>query len=113
MVSVCYLGKPFIMKTTINCTKHLDEERTKVWESTRALIERKHNHLQNLHPDLFKAELHLRAFGRQSEVHLLVHDTKHRILESHASSERLDRSISLAFKRAEVQLAKPKHLQNK
>ena len=100
------------MKTTINCTKHLDEERTRVWESTRILIERKHEHLRSHHPDLFKAELHLRAFGRQSEVHLLVHDTKHRILEAHASSDRLERAIALAFKRAEVQLAKPKHLQN-
>ena len=100
------------MNTTINCTKHLDSNHTRVWQSTRDLIERKHRHLRNVHPDLFKAELHLRAFGRQTEVHLLVHDTRHRLIESHASSERLERSIALAFKRAEVQLAKPKHLQN-
>lgn len=100
------------MKTTINCTKHLDSDHTNVWESTRELIERKHHHLQHLHPDLFKAELHLRAFGRQTEVHLLVHDSRHRIIEAHASCEKLEKSIALAFKRAEVQLAKPKHLQN-
>lgn len=99
------------MKTTINCTKHLDSEHTRVWESTRDLIDRKHKHLRSVHPDLFKAELHLRAFARQTEVHLLVHDSRHRLIESHASSERLEKSIALAFKRAEVQLAKPKHLQ--
>lgn len=100
------------MKTTINCTKHLDSAHTKVWESTRELIERKHKHLRSVHPDLFKAELHLRAFHRQTEVHLLVHDSRHRLIEAHASSENLDKAIALAFKRAEVQLAKPKHLQN-
>lgn len=100
------------MKTTINCTKHLDSNHTRVWESTRELIERKHEHLRHVHPDLFKAELHLRAFGRQSEVHLLVHDTRHRVIEAHASGDILDKAIILAFKRAEVQLAKPKHLQN-
>lgn len=100
------------MKTTINCTKHLDEDHTRVWKSTRNLIERKHQHLLHLHPDLFKAELHLRAFGRQTEVHLLVHDSHHRLIESHASSAVLEKSIALAFKRAEAQLAKPKHLQN-
>lgn len=99
------------MKTTINCTKHLDSAHTRVWESTRELIERKHKHLRTVHPDLFKAELHLRAFGRQTETHLLVHDTRHRLIEAHASSDNLDRCIALAFKRAEVQLAKPKHLQ--
>jgi len=99
------------MKTTINCTKHLDVAHTRVWESTRDLIERKHLHLQHLHPDLFKAELHLRAFGRQTEVHLLVHDNRHRVMEAHSTSDNLDKSIALAFKRAEVQLAKPKHLQ--
>ncbi|MBK1833273.1 HPF/RaiA family ribosome-associated protein [Roseibacillus ishigakijimensis] len=101
------------MKTTINCTKHLDSEHTSVWETTRELIERKHEHLRHLHPDLNKAELHLRAFSRQSEVHLLVHDSRHRLIEAHASASNLDKSISLAFKRAEVQLAKPKHLQNR
>ena len=100
------------MKTTINCTKHLDDAHTSVWESTRELIERKHNHLRNVHPDLFKAELHLRAFSRQTEVHLLVHDTRHRLIESHATCDNLHKCISLAFKRAGVQLAKPKHLQN-
>lgn len=100
------------MKTTINCTKHLDSEHTRVWETTQRLIDRKHRHLCSTHPDLFKAELHLRALGRQTEVHLLVHDSRHRLIEAHASSENLDRSIALAFRRAESQLAKPKHLQN-
>ncbi len=100
------------MNTTINCTKHLDSDHTRVWESTRELIERKHDHLRHVHPDLNKAELHLRAFGRQSEVHLLVHDSRHRIIEAHASTDNLDKSIALAFKRAEVQLSKPKNLQN-
>ncbi|MDP0491291.1 MAG: HPF/RaiA family ribosome-associated protein [Verrucomicrobiota bacterium JB023] len=99
------------MKTTINCTKHLDGDHTRVWESTREVIERKYNHLYQHHPDLYKAELHLRAFGRQTEVHLLVHDSKHRIIEAHATGDILDRSISIAFRRAEAQLAKPKHLQ--
>lgn len=111
MIPVSEEGHTVLMKTTINCTKNLDAYHTRVWDSTRELIERKHQHLHAVHPDLFKAELHLRAFGRQSEVHLLVHDTKHRILEAHASTDNLDKSISLAFKRAEVQLAKPKHLQ--
>lgn len=100
------------MKTTINCTKHLDSEHTRVWDTTRELIERKHKHLRSVHPDLFKAELHLRAFARQTEVHLLVHDTRHRLIESHATSECLEKCIALAFRRAEVQLSKPKHLQN-
>lgn len=100
------------MKTTINCTKHLDSEHTRVWESTRELIDRKHKHLEAIHPDLFKAELHLRAFSRQTEVHLLVHDSRHRLIEAHASGGNLDRCIALAFKRAEIQLGKPKHQQN-
>ncbi|MEM9080475.1 MAG: HPF/RaiA family ribosome-associated protein [Verrucomicrobiota bacterium] len=99
------------MKTTINCTKHLDSDHTKVWDETRELIQKKYDHLIHTHPDLDKAELHLRAFARQTEVHLLVHDAKHRVIEAHAVGEVLERSISLAFKRAETQLNKPKHLQ--
>ena len=92
------------MKTTINCTKNLDVEHTQVWEVTRELIERKHQHLRRIHPDLLKAELHLRAFSCQAEVHLLVRDTGNRILEAHASGGNLDKAIELAFKRAEAQL---------
>ena len=100
------------MNATINCTKHLDEAHTRVWKSTRDLIGRKEKHLQSVHPDLFKAELHLRALSRQTEVHLLVHDRRHRLIEAHASGENLHRCIALAFQRAEVQLSQPKHLQN-
>lgn len=100
------------MNTTINCTKHLDEEHAQVWEQTRELIDRKHRYLRKIHPDLLKAELHLRAFARQTEVHLLVHDTCHRLIESHASTGNLKKSITLAFTRAEAQLFESKHLQN-
>ena len=96
----------------INCTKNLDTTHAQAWEVTSELIERKHAHLEKVHPELLKAELHLRALGRQCEAHLLVHDFQHRLIEAHAVTDNLDKSITLAFKRAEAQFAQPKSLQN-
>lgn len=99
------------MKTVFNCSKHLDTENAGMWDETRELIDRKYEHLVHLHPDLDRAELHLAAKKGESEVHLIVHDSKHRQMEAHAQHRHLHAALLAAFKRAERQLAKPKHLQ--
>lgn len=98
------------MKTVYDFVKHLDTQNTHLKAHTKDILEQRYQHLVRLHPDLHRAELHMFAKRGQSEVHLIVHDSKHRLLEAHAKGRHLDQSIYRCFGRAERQLAKPKHL---
>ncbi|MGB6221436.1 HPF/RaiA family ribosome-associated protein [Haloferula sp.] len=98
------------MKTVYEFTKHLETQNTHLKASTKKVLQQRYQHLIRLHPDLYRAELHMSAVRGQSEVHLIVHDSKHRLLEAHAKGRHLDQSIYRCFERAERQLAKPKHL---
>lgn len=98
------------MKTVYDLAKHLDTQNTHLRESTRSVLEQRYQRLLRHHPDLYRAEMHMFAKRGESEVHLIVHDSKHRLLESHAKGRHLNQSICRCFERAERQLEKPKHL---
>lgn len=98
------------MKTTYDLLHHVDTQNTHLNEATRDVLERRYGHLQRLHPELLRAEAHLSAQRGQSEVHLLVHDSRHRLIEAHAQGRRLNEAIVRCFARIERQLEKPKQL---
>lgn len=99
------------MKTTYDLVHHVETQNTHLNDRTRELLERRYLRLRRRHPDLFRAEAHLAARRGQSEVHLLLHDSRHRLLEAHAQGRHLYEAIIRSFDRAERQLGKPKHLQ--
>lgn len=101
------------MYAEINCLDGFDSKNTKLWESTKALIGRKTEHLTKTHPDVDRSEIHLFSKGHKSRARLIFHDQKHRRLEAHAKDRNLNKAISDCFSKAERLLAKPKHLQKK
>ena len=99
------------MYAEINCLNPHDVSSHKLWEDTRALIQRKANHIKRLHPDLDRTEIHLKANSKRTYARLIFHDGKHRQMEAHVEDRNLNKAVSACFAKAERLLSKPKHLQ--
>lgn len=94
------------MKSKLNCTRHLDERHDQRWEATHALIQEEHQLLQEDYPAVSQVDLHVRAFSRKTEAHLLMQDGEENLIEARADSEDLEVAVSLVFQRAKHQLGK-------
>ncbi len=101
-----------IMYAEINCLNPVEISSHKIWDATKALIQRKAQHLRRVHPDLDMSEIHLKANGKRSYARLILHDGKHRRMEAHVEDRDLNRAVSSCFAKAERLLSKPKHLQH-
>ena len=99
------------MYAEINCLNPSNIDSHKIWEDTKALLQRKSAHLRRIHPDLDKSEIHLKANTKRTYARLIFHDSKHRRMEAHVENRDLNRAISSCFAKAERLLNKPKHLQ--
>ncbi|MEP4079803.1 HPF/RaiA family ribosome-associated protein [Haloferula sp.] len=99
-----------MMKTVYDLAHHSETQNLHLHEKTQQVLNQRYEHLLRHHPDLHRAEMHLFAKKGESEAHLIVHDSKHRLLEAHAKGRHLNQSIYRCFERAERQLQKPKHL---
>ena len=100
------------MYAEINCLNPTDISSHKIWDDTKALIQRKASHLRRTHPDLDKSEIHLKANSKRAYARLILHDSKHRQMEAHVEDRDLNKAVSSCFAKAVRLLDKPKHLQH-
>lgn len=100
------------MYAEINCLSPLEISSHKILDDTKALIQRKTEHLTRTHPDIDKSEIHLKANNKRTYARLIFHDSKHRRMEAHVEDRNLNKAVSACFAKAERLLSKPKRLQH-